>query len=390
MKKKTLFFLVALFNLAANYAHPVTPTYFKMLHLDNSVFGTAFAVMSFGIFITSPFWSKIAGLVNSKSVIAIGCIGYAVAQFLFAVGHTTSLILIGRLLAGLACGAFFVGVLNYIVNLSSEINRGANLTLNATIQTVASALGYFAGGMLGAYNVYLSFAVQVIQLTLVGILFYLLLEKDSQNTDSLQLSLILKESNPLKRLEDGRLLMNKAFALLFSVSILLYLGYTAFDQSFNYYLKDIFNLSSSFNGIFKGAIGIISLIVNTSIGLYLMKNTKISKSLIYVLLGASTLMVLILFSHHLTAYVISSCIFYGFYALSTPLLQDLITQEAQVKTRNLVLGFYQSTQSLGQILGAYLAGIIYNFSPQAPFSLAFLALLGAFLCSIFYRRMYRI
>ena len=101
-----------------------------MLHLDNSVFGTAFAVMSFGIFIASPFWSKIAGLVNSKSVIAIGCIGYAIAQFLFAVGHTTSLILIGRLLAGLACGAFFVGVLNYIVNLSSETNRGANLTLN--------------------------------------------------------------------------------------------------------------------------------------------------------------------------------------------------------------------------------------------------------------------
>ena len=121
-----------------------------------------------------------------------------------------------------------------------------------------------------------------------------------------------------------------------------------------------------------------------------MKNTKISKSLIYVLLGASTLMVLILFSHHLTAYVISSFIFYGFYALSTPLLQDLITQEAQVETRNLVLGFYQSTQSLGQILGAYLAGIIYNFSPQAPFSLAFLALLGAFLCSLFYRRIYRI
>ena len=153
MKKKSLFFLVALFNLAANYAHPVTPTYFKMLHLDNSVFGTAFAVMSFGIFIASPFWSKIAGMVNSKSVIAIGCIGYAIAQFLFAVGHTTSLILIGRLLAGLACGAFFVGVLNYIVNLSSETNRGANLTLNATIQTVASALGYFVGGMLGAYNV---------------------------------------------------------------------------------------------------------------------------------------------------------------------------------------------------------------------------------------------
>src|SRR5699024_7766634 len=139
----------------------------------------------------------------------------------------------GRLLAGLACGAFFVGVLNYIVNLSSETNRGANLTLNATIQTVASALGYFVGGMLGAYNVYLSFAVQVIQLTLVGILFYLLLSKDSQNTASLPLSLLLKESTPLTRLEAGRLLMDKDFGLLFSVPIVLYLGYAGVDQSFN-------------------------------------------------------------------------------------------------------------------------------------------------------------
>ncbi|WP_263640317.1 hypothetical protein [Ligilactobacillus equi] len=30
-KKFTFFTLIALFNLAANYAHPVTPTYFKLL-----------------------------------------------------------------------------------------------------------------------------------------------------------------------------------------------------------------------------------------------------------------------------------------------------------------------------------------------------------------------
>jgi DHA1 family multidrug resistance protein-like MFS transporter len=39
MKKKGLFLLLIIsFNLAASYAHPITPTYFKWLHLDNAMF----------------------------------------------------------------------------------------------------------------------------------------------------------------------------------------------------------------------------------------------------------------------------------------------------------------------------------------------------------------
>ena len=60
---------------------------------------------------------------------AWGCLGYALAQVLFAIGHTPALILWGRLLAGFACGAFFVGALNYIANTSTSKERGANLYL---------------------------------------------------------------------------------------------------------------------------------------------------------------------------------------------------------------------------------------------------------------------
>ena len=47
------------------------------------------------------------------------------------------------------------------------------------------------------------------------------------------------------------------------------LGFTAFDQSFNYYIKDVFGFSSGYNGLLKGAMGIITLIANTTIALWL-------------------------------------------------------------------------------------------------------------------------
>ena len=379
MKNRIKFFgLIALFNLAANYAHPVTPTYFKQLHLDNSMFGLAFSVMSLGIFLASPFWGKVTGYINSKTAMAIGSIGYAFAQFLFAIGHVPSVILIGRLIAGLACGAFFVGALNYIVNLSEDGERGSNLTFNATVQTVASAIGYFIGGTIGDKNVYVALTVQVIQLTLVGLAYYFFLDEDANHKQQASFKQILAQSNPFERFLDGKLFMTKQFALLFATSTLLYLGYTAFDQTFNYYLKDVFNLRSSFNGIFKGAIGLISLTVNTTIGIYAMKHTKVKRTFIVVLLGLTTMMTCMLFSGSLAMYIGFSVVFYGFYSLSSPILQNLVTNEAKDETRNIVLGFYQSTQSLGQIFGAYVAGVIYNFSVQAPFYLA----AGSFLLAV--------
>ncbi len=155
------------------------------------------------------------------------------------------------------------------------------LTLNATIQTVAGAIGYFVGGMLGEISVYLSFVIQVIQLIFTGILVYFVLDEDLEEHD-MTLSEVLKASNPFKAFIDGRLFMTKSLALLFTLSTLIFLGYTAVDQSFNYYLKDVFQFTSRYNGMIKGTVGLVSLIFNMTICIYLMKKTDIRISNIVI------------------------------------------------------------------------------------------------------------
>ena len=77
MKYKTRFLLfftaMILFNLAANFAHPVTPTIIQELHLPDYMFGLMLAAMMISQFLLSPFWGKINASISSRQTLLICC-----------------------------------------------------------------------------------------------------------------------------------------------------------------------------------------------------------------------------------------------------------------------------------------------------------------------------
>jgi len=103
MKYKLRFFLffvvMTVFNLTANFAHPVTPTIIQNLALPDYMFGLMFAMMMVSNFLFSPFWGKINTLISSRATLLISCVGYAAAQLGFAYGTTQGMILFARTLA---------------------------------------------------------------------------------------------------------------------------------------------------------------------------------------------------------------------------------------------------------------------------------------------------
>ena len=78
------FTAMIVFNLAANFAHPVTPTVIQELQLHDYMFGVALAVMLITNFLLSPFWGKINNYISSRLSLLICCLGYGVAQVWFA------------------------------------------------------------------------------------------------------------------------------------------------------------------------------------------------------------------------------------------------------------------------------------------------------------------
>ena len=382
------FAVMAAFQLAASFAHPVTPTIFTNLNLGSYMFGVALAAMMTVNFLFSPFWGKINTYISSRNSMMISSIGYALGQVMFGLAQTEAQVIGARMFAGLFTGGAFVSMLTYIVNFSeNEKIRGKYLTLYATIQSVCGAFGYFVGGFLGVKSPYVSVTAQVIVLAACGVLFRIFCADDTKISIKLMdRKAFIKEANPFKAFADSKLFMTSLLAVLFAMCVLQNLGMNAFDQTFNYYIKDIFDFPSTYNGALKGIMGLITLIANSTICMWLINRTNVNKSIIGVfVLCSSTMLIAVLFDS-VVPFVASNVIFYAFNGISIPLLQNMVANKSKEGNSNLIMGFYNAMKSLGGIVGALLSGFLYTFNPKFPFIFGFAAFLIALVGSVYYYR----
>lgn len=367
---KLFFFLVALESLAANFAHPMTPTIIKNLGLPASMFGTAFAAMSFTNFLFSPFWGKLSAKIGSKIILSLCCVGYGVGQFAFAMATTQTTVLIARCISGFFVGGIVTCFLTMILNTAPIEKRGSYLTICATLTTVFGAFGYLVGGLFGDVSILLTFALQSTTLALCGLGFYLFCVDDLKVKQKIHLIEIFKESNPLPPLFDSRKFMEGSLVFLIYMVLLASIASTAYDQAFNYYIKDIFGFTSSINGIIKALVGFISLTANFTICMWILKKTNVARSVLFILAGCSLSVLALLLSQDMVMFMVFNLVFFAFNAVYVPLLQDLVSKECTKENMNHLMGFYNSMKSLGMVLGGLLAGFIYTYGANLPFMMA--------------------
>ena len=367
-----------LFNLAANFAHPVTPTIIQQLQLPDYMFGLMLAAMMISQFLLSPFWGKINTYIASRQTLLICCTGYGAAQLLFAFSRSQGAILAARVLAGIFVGGIFVSFLTYVINVSKPEDQAKFLTWSATIQAVFGAFGYLVGGLLGEISILGTFLLQAGTLTFSGILFRIACAPDNTASEKLPVKQIIRGSNPLQAFLDGRRFMTAAFALLFALNILMNFGNTGFDQVFNFYLKDQLNLTSSYNGLIKAAVGLISFAFNMTLCLWMIQRTDTKKSILVMAVFCTAASMGALLIPQISGYITCGVLVYAGYSVSLPVLQHMVAQRADPVQKNLVMGFYNATKSLGSIAGSLMAGFLYGIHVKLPF----LAVVAAYGLSI--------
>ncbi|MGE5654001.1 MAG: MFS transporter [Bacillota bacterium] len=389
-KRRVYLFFAAIiiFNMAANFAHPVTPTIIKERGFGDYMFGVALASMMAVNFLFSPFWGRMITHISSRRVALICGVGYAIGQVMFGLAPTEATMVAARMFAGIFTSGAFTSFLTYVVNTSPEEMRGNYLTVSATLSTVAASFGFFVGGMLGEISISMAIIAQVITLAGCGVLFYLICEDDTpggaQRTSPIAL---FRDANPLAAFIAGRGFMTPLFMTIFLVAALANLGSLAFDQSFNYYLKAQLGLSSGYNGAIKALIGFVSFAANSTIGLWLINKTDIRRSSIYVFLLCSCAMVTVVLLDAVVPFVVANVVYFGFYAISVPLTQSLVASRARGKDSNLIMGYYNGLKSLGGIFGSLSAGVLYTLNPKWPFVLGLAAFALATLAAVVYYRL---
>ena len=371
MKYKTRFFLffiaMSLFHLSANFVHPVTPTLIKNLNQPEYMFGLMFAVMTITNFALSPFWGKINLYISSRLSLLICCVSYALCQLGFAYATNQLQLLTVRALAGIFIGGITVSLLTYVVNAAKPEDQGKYLIYTATNQSVVAAFGYLVGGMVGEYSILLTFWLQAIILCIAGVLFRLGCASDKCIDEKISMKQLARDANPLQAFFEGKYFMTAAFVMLFVINALINLGNTGFDQAFNYYLKDQLNLTSAYNGIIKAVVGLVSFVANMSLCLWIIRKTNVKKSMVVLLLGCTAVSVATVLPLSLRLFMVFGVLVYTGYSVIVPVLQDMVANLSDPAQKNLVMGFFNATKSIGSIIGALAAGFIYGIHAKLPF-----------------------
>lgn len=371
MQKKLLRFYIIYFllNTINNLIHPITPAYIKLMGMPNYMFGLLFASMAIGHFLLSPFWGDCSDRIGRIPIIRICIFGYAIGQLGFATFSISQILLLCRFLSGLFSGGFQVVALAYIADKTYKNEKMKALSFYAAISTVARSFGFFIGGLIGTFNLYYSFILQITLLLIEAIFLGKFLPESLTNENKNKEKFNLIKSLKIFDLKKGKSILNFPIIIFFIGVMLTEFSRVGFNNSFNFHIKAGLNLPPSYNGTVMGIIGILSLIVNLTINPYLLRKFNLRKSLPIILLSNSLIgLLLVFFNNNISLFFFISILFYLFTAMYIPIQQSLYT-EGFSKNYGLLSGYFNSSKSIGMILGGLISGFSYNYFPMLPFIL---------------------
>lgn len=373
-----VFVIIFLYSLAANFAHPITPTFIQVLGLHDYMFGVAFACMSATNFLFSPFWGKLSEKHGGGFILSFCLLGYGVMQVFFGLSTSEWQICLARLFGGFFISGISVSQLIYIMKNSNQV--GKDLAIAATINMVISPFGFLIGGFLGDWNLLGTFIIQGVCLFACGILGFIIVG-DSQKED---VKLKREDINPFKAFVNAKDIINSLIIIFLVIACISSFASTSYEQCFNYYIKDIFGFPSSYNGILKAGVGFVALIANWTITMKLLK-TNTFKTIIPVFFLLFAMLVGICILDDMIPFIVLNVVFFGMNSIYLPILQDMMTK---YKTKNdgELVGLFNAVRSLGMVFGSLLAGFIYEAGPKLSFVVS---AIGFGLCVILAIRHYK-
>ncbi len=389
-KKKSIALLFALYAVQvtlSNFIHPITPTLFKDLGFPDYMFGVAFAAMSFSNFLFCPIWGVVGDKIGHLKMFGITAFGYGLGQLFFGLATTPAMTLLARFFGGAFAGGFMVAIMAYLTNNSEPEKLASRMSYLAALTSVFTAIGYLLGGVIGERSVFWDFALQVGGITLVAILMPLLVAEELPETAP---NAPKQSLNPLKAFISMGKGMSAPLGLFLAAVFFANFATIDSDNAFNYYIKAERGFPPSYNGIIKAAIGIIGLLINLTVNVWLARKTDMRRSIVPVFGLCTATLVAVCLVPGTAPFIAANVIFYLFNVMYIPMQQTLVTSDTTTgKTSGELSGIFNAVKAVGMIGGSLFAGLIYTVGAKLPFWFGALSFGLAAVTSIFSFRAYQ-
>lgn len=392
MKNRSVlkFFLIYFgFTIVSNFVHSITPAFLQMIQAPSYINGVAFSVMSLCSFFASPFWGKMGDRKPYPQLMAVGFFGYALGQFFFSIARGVPMLLLARVISGLLNGALQVNALAYLISVSDSENRGQYLAMFAMLQSVGTCIGYLIGGVIGDYSLMAVFYAQIGAASVLGIVTLLVLRDAPGRTLSTE-KIDFAKINPVTSMTTSMRRVDAAMGVYLAIVFCFGFAMMSYDNYFGYFLRDQFGFPTSYNGYFKALIGIIAIIANSTINMWINKHTDVRKSITVILgLCSVSITAMLLASHSIPAFLGVALLYYTCNAITMPILQVMMMKDEDKSETGTISGLFNAFISLGRTFGPLIAAFAYGLNPLYPFVLAAAMYMIAALLSIRNRIQYK-
>lgn len=374
MNFKKLMIFASLMWMLMNFHHPVNPAFFEELNLPSHVFGTSYAMMVFFSFLSSPFWGAVGDKYSRKKTLVISTLFYGIAQFLYGFSYNLWQILLLRAMAGWFTGGIVVGLMAMIVEIDSSDNLPRNMATYSAVLSIFTSIGFLIGGLLGYLPIRYVFYIQGVGMILISILF-MLFSEDIPKKSSFEIT-----STSYKLMDKRKLKSIKSpwIIVFLSVTFFIFLAFSSTNNAFNYYLRDELRFMPIINGALKALTGILGLVSNLTINVYLIKHFDLKKALRYSILISIVISIFIYIGSNNILFLLSSLIYFTLNTIQLPILQSFAVEKNK-DNAGLLSGIFNASRSLGEMLGALVAGFIYAINSRSPFLVSIIALILSYL-----------
>lgn len=367
MKKQlfTLYFNIFLIFVGIGLVIPVLPVYLKDLGLKGSDLGILVAAFALSQMIISPFVGTLADKLGKKLIICIGLILFAISEYLFAVGHHFSTLIVSRVLGGFSAGMVMPGVTGMIADISPARDKAKNFGYMSAIINSGFILGPGVGGFLAEFShrapFYFAGTLGVLAFIMSIILIHNPRHESNETFHNFEPEVLTK-------------INWKVFITPIILTLVLAFGLSAFETLFSLYTSEKAGYTPGDISIAIVGGGIAGAVFQVfffdKFMKYMTELTFIVWSLLY---SAIVLGLLILSNSYWTIMIISFIVFIGF-DLIRPALTNYYSNIAGNR-QGFAGGLNSTFTSMGNFIGPLVAGALFDINLEFPLYMSIVVML---------------
>lgn len=362
LKNILLFVVYLLFHITINLVHPVASIYVNSLNLSPAYFGVFVALMSLGQVVGAIFWGAWSDKIGRIKLIAIGVLGYGIAQFLF--GFVTIhpfIILVYRFLSGFFVAAPLTLFITYLVDISKKESRMKGVMIFTCLQILGSSIGYKIGGFI---NTYLHFSIsdifitQILSCIAISFISFVLFNKQEKR--------LQEKSERSKKYASFKDIKGIGFTtLIFLITLtIVSIAQNNVSKYLDIYIPDSGHTPDDLGNIVLVS-GVFGVLANLVMIPFLQKRIKEKYHVAFIITVAIEVVMLSCTFLPSNDYLMT--LLYGPFmiymmakSVGTSMETSYLAKAAPKDKRGVILGIRQSFISLGSVIGPLIGSVLYQ------------------------------